>query len=111
MNRILGMRQCVAKYFAFKDEVQRQKVELPEYGAGVTFILPMPKGWSQKKKKELYLRPHRQTPDLSNLLKALEDALFDDDSHIWHYKYLQKLWGYEGAIEIKTGEQNEGYND
>ena len=34
----------------------------------------MPKSWSLKKKKAMNGKPHRQTADIDNLLKALIDA-------------------------------------
>ena len=95
------VRPCVAKYRAFKDEVRLNKVELPTSGADILFILPMPKSWSKKKRQEKFATPHRQVPDLSNILKALEDSVYDDDSAIWNYKGLTKMWGYEGSITIE----------
>ena len=39
---------------------------------------------------------------ISELLKALEDAVYADDSHIWSYSALQKRWSIEGAITISV---------
>ena len=44
--------------------------------------------------------PHKSKPDLSNLLKALEDAVMVDDSAVWHYASVSKFWSYEGWIVI-----------
>ncbi len=93
-------RVCVAKYLAFKDLVALYKVQLPEQGASIVFVLPMAKSWSQGKKAQMTGSPHKQTPDLSNILKALEDAVYGNDSAIWHYERLTKIWGYEGQIWI-----------
>lgn len=90
------------KYFNFREAVQWLKVQLPVQGASVTFVMPMPKSWNDKKWDKMLGKPHKQTPDISNLLKALEDAVYNDDSEIWHYKTLQKIWGYEGKIIIET---------
>ena len=43
---------------------------------------------------------HEDKPDLDNLLKALGDALYDNDSCIWDVR-ITKIWGYEGKIVIK----------
>lgn len=94
-----GEREVVQRYWAFKDECQLRKVEVPEEGAEVTFILPMPKSWSQKKKAEFDGKPHQQNPDIDNLLKALLDAVYKDDSKVWEIK-ARKIWGYLGAINI-----------
>lgn len=53
----------------------------------VTFFMPMPPSMSLKKKSQVKDTPHFVRPDLSNLLKWLEDVaqqagLFKDDSCI-----------------------------
>ncbi len=93
-------RDCVVRYYAFKDEVQANKITLPESDYHVTFILPMPKSWSKKKKQEMNGKPHQQKPDKDNLEKALLDAIFDDDCKIWDGR-VTKLWGEVGKIVIK----------
>ncbi len=94
-------RKCVMRYWGYKDMVRGLKIILPECGCYIIFYLPMPKSWSKKKKVENTGKAHKQTPDLDNLLKALFDALFENDSHIWSYK-ATKLWNYEGSIVIGT---------
>ena len=94
-------RPGVAQYRAFKDEVKLRRITLPDHGYHVTFILPMPDSWSNNKKAEFDGAPHRQTPDKDNLEKALLDAIFGDDSHIWDGR-VTKLWGAEGRIIIET---------
>jgi Holliday junction resolvase RusA-like endonuclease len=93
-------RACVEKYRSFKDEVRLKQVTLPESGYHVIFVLPMPKSWSKKKKKEMYYQPHQQRPDKDNLEKALLDALFQEDSHIWDGR-TTKMWGKFGGIIIE----------
>jgi Holliday junction resolvase RusA-like endonuclease len=93
-------RDCVLRYRAFCDEVRACGVKLPVSGADVRFILPMPASWAKKKRAEMDGKPHQQKPDLSNLIKALEDALYVDDAAIWHYATLCKIWGQTGAIEV-----------
>ena len=92
-------RPCVMKYRAFADEVRASGMSVCEYGDHVRFFIPMPKSWSKKKKTEMVLTPHKQTPDIDNLLKALLDALFDDDSHIYDIS-ASKMWDREGAIAV-----------
>jgi Holliday junction resolvase RusA-like endonuclease len=93
-------RPVVMRYRAFCDKVRAAGVKLPEAGANLTFCLPMPKSWSKKKRVKMNGQPHQSRPDISNLLKALEDALFSEDSHIWHYGELKKVWAEEGMIII-----------
>jgi Holliday junction resolvase RusA-like endonuclease len=42
---------------------------------------------------------HQQTPDLDNLIKALGDAMYSDDSHIARI-CATKVWAEDGFIEI-----------
>lgn len=92
-------RPCVMRYWDFKDQVREAGVKIPEDGYLITFVLPMPKSWSKKKKAEMFGTPHKQTPDKDNLEKALLDAVLDEDSHIW-IGACQKAWGHEGGIII-----------
>jgi len=70
-------------------------------GDKITFILPMPKSWSKKKKEQMYLKPATSRPDLDNLIKALWDAVHNEDKNLWKIGESQKLWGYEGEIIIE----------
>lgn len=92
-------RPEVLRYRAFCDHVRLLGVKLPEANSHVTFILPMPKSWSKKKLAEMNGKPHQSKPDKDNLEKALLDALFEDDAHIWDSR-VTKLWGEEGQIII-----------
>ncbi len=100
-------RPCVARWRAFEDEVALRRVELPPSRAHVVFGVPMPKSWSKAKKAAHDGKKHEATPDLSNLLKALEDACYVDDKVIWHYGSLMKLWAREGYISIERPDRFE----
>ncbi len=91
-------RPAIMKYRAFADECRYKKVK---FGSGdhVIFVIPMPASWSKKKKKIYGTQPHRQKPDLDNLIKALGDSLYEDDSILYSYT-ATKVWGYEGKIII-----------
>ena len=91
-------RKCVLKYWAFKDEIRAAGVTIPDK-CYVIFNVPMPRSWSKKKRNDFNLQPHQTTPDIDNLLKALFDAVFDDDSHIYEV-YKKKQWAEVGSIEI-----------
>ena len=45
-------------------------------------------------------KPHQQRPDKDNLEKAILDAIFKQDSHIWDGR-TSKIWGNTGSIIIK----------
>ena len=92
-------RPPVQRYWDFCLQCKLEKVVLPCYGARVTFVLPIPKSYSQKRRNEWIGKPHMQRPDLSNLLKALEDAIYQEDSGIYDI-WIEKKWGYHGMIII-----------
>ena len=66
----------------------------------IKFVMPMPKSWSRKKCIEMAGKPHKVRPDLSNILKAVEDILLKEDSHVWHYADAKKVWGVKGCIAV-----------
>jgi Holliday junction resolvase RusA-like endonuclease len=92
-------RPVVLRYHAFCDEIRAMGIQIPPAGAHIVFILPMPASWSAKKKAAMNRMPHQQKPDKDNMEKALLDALFGDDSHIWDSR-VTKLWGYSEAVLI-----------
>lgn len=91
-------RPAVVRYWDFCDQVNREKVRF-ESGMHVIFYLPMPRSWSIKRKQVMDLSPHIATPDLDNLIKALGDACWSQDSHIWDIR-ATKRWAYVGTIRI-----------
>ncbi len=95
-------RPATSKYWKFVDQCKLERVELPCFGSHVTFILPMPSSWSKKKMAFQNGKPHMSRPDLSNLLKALEDAIYEEDSVIYDV-HVEKRWGVEGKIIIREG--------
>ena len=93
-------RPEVMRYRAFCDEVRLRGVALPESDAHVTFVLPMPASWSKKKRQQYNGQPHQAKPDCDNMLKALMDALYEDDAHILDCR-ITKVWGEIGQIIIR----------
>ena len=92
-------RPAVLRYRAFADEVRARGVQVPYFGAIITFGIPMPRSWSSKKKTAMLSAPHQQKPDIDNLLKALLDAVHKDDSGIWQITAC-KRWAENGFIKI-----------
>lgn len=88
-------RPRVLRYRAFEDLVQLNGITIPEDGCHVVFHLPLP-----KRPKFNVGDPHKQKPDVDNLLKALLDSLYKNDSHIWNIQ-VSKVWSKSGKIEIK----------
>ena len=94
-----NQRPCVQRYFAFKDKVKELNIQVYEK-TKITFFMPMPHSWSEKKKGKHYLEPHKKTPDIDNLIKALLDATLKNDSHIWQIE-AKKIWSDSGLITIE----------
>jgi Holliday junction resolvase RusA-like endonuclease len=74
----------------------------------LTFVIPMPPSWSGKKKFVMAGTPHRQRPDLDNLVKGLLDS-FGEDAQIWRIE-AEKRWANEGepgyvlAVNLEAAE-------
>ena len=96
-------RDCVNRYWKFKDKLvlaaKKQDFSLCD-GLNYFFVLSMPRSWSKKKREAMNLKPHKQKPDLDNLLKSVFDSLLQDDSVISSIKGSRKLWGLKGMIVI-----------
>lgn len=92
-------RSCVQRYWEFKDQCKKLNVKIPLCNAHIIFVMPMPKSWSVKKRKELDGTPHQQRPDKDNLEKAILDAVYDEDCKVWDSR-TTKIWGTVGMIII-----------
>lgn len=98
-------RAVVERYFAYRDRIRYESrlkglEGLPDSIDSIVFALPMPTSWSQKKKDLMRGKPHQQTPDLSNILKGLEDV-WQEDKHIHSIRNLQKIWDDSGSIILE----------
>jgi Holliday junction resolvase RusA-like endonuclease len=97
-------RPVVQKYWDFKKELKMLCFLCrwqPKDDLEVTFVLPMPTSWSERKKKKTEGKAHKSRPDLDNLIKAFKDALLIEDSHVHTYHNMKKIWGRTGAIIVK----------
>tara|TARA_Y100000310_G_C20522036_1_gene734157 strand:+ start:694 stop:1056 length:363 start_codon:yes stop_codon:yes gene_type:complete len=97
-------REPVLRYQAYAQELKLKtaRINLDPHCLSLTFILPMASSWSNGKKVLMEGLPHLQKPDLSNLVKAYEDALWQNDSGIYKYINVAKYWGYKGKIIIRN---------
>ena len=92
-------RPCVVRYRTFENMCIANRVVVPKCNSHIIFFLPMPRSWSKKKREKFYLMPHRQKPDRSNLVKAIEDATTKNDQDIFDLR-ASKFWANIGAILI-----------
>jgi Holliday junction resolvase RusA-like endonuclease len=92
-------RPAVLRYYQFKDDLKAVVKGTLEPQFEVVFYLPMPKTWSKKKRLLMNGYPHQQKPDVDNLVKALMDALCEDDSYVYDVR-MRKFWAESGTIEL-----------
>jgi Holliday junction resolvase RusA-like endonuclease len=86
-------------------EAKNKKFAFPSHGISITFFIPVPPSWSKKKKKLHHGMLHQSTPDLSNLLKAMEDSMVSEDKYIAQYSACKRWVDFEdGWIEIEVNE-------
>lgn len=98
-------RPCVQRYRSFKDACRLLGVVVPESSYHVVFVLPMPPSWPKWKREAMNGQPHRQRPDKDNLEKALLDAVYGEDCHVWDGR-VSKIWGVEGGFIIRAIDEN-----
>lgn len=93
-------RPCVVQYRNFCDELRAKTAgfQLSD-NYSILFRISMPKSWSKKKRDLMRNKPHQETPDLDNLLKAVNDALLEQDKIIYQI-CATKLWADIGEIII-----------
>lgn len=98
-------RKPVINYWNYKKELKlladENNLVINNELSNIVFIIPFPKSYSNKKRKELNGKPHTLKPDLDNLIKAFQDSLLNEDSCIHTYKNISKVWGEVGKIIIK----------
>lgn len=105
-----AQRPSVVRYRAYCDALRAELraipgAQLPEE-LEVVFVLPMPASWSKRKRAQHLGQPHRQRPDIDNLVKGLMDALLDEDAHVWSVN-ARKVWGADGAVRLALEVEHE----
>jgi len=100
-------RPCVVKYFEYRDQVRALAAE-QGFTLAEEFLLwfqiPMPKSWSQRRKRMMFGEPCRSKPDVDNLAKGFFDC-FGEDKHVWSVQ-MTKTWHDKGGIVV-TAPHNE----
>lgn len=92
LKRLQRLERYNEYKIAILSEAKRLNFSIPAQGTCITFFLPCPKTWSNKKKKLHHFKLHQSKPDLDNLTKAFLDSLLAEDKAVAHYGELQKRW-------------------
>ena len=72
-------------------EAKKKGFVVPAAGLSITFYIPCPESWPQKKKKAHHGKLHQSRPDLDNCFKAFSDALLVEDKYIANVT-MTKRW-------------------
>lgn len=93
----------VLRYRDYCDELRdiMGDYDLPGH-LDITFHMPMPKSWSQKKRVLMDGTPHEGKPDIDNLAKGFMDAFKKEDKHVYKLT-AAKYWADTAAIDIREG--------
>lgn len=82
-------------------ETKRKQFIMPPAGVAIVFYVPVPKSWSNKKKKAHHGMLHQSTPDLDNFAKAMMDAMLSEDKYIASYSLTKRWVDFpDGWIEV-----------
>ena len=105
----LSIKKRIIRYLKYKNALawlaKAEKFTIPDAGMWAVFHVPMADSWPDKKKKQFVGKPHQQTPDTDNYLKAFKDALAKTDQYIYDER-ASKYWSYQGRIEIFLTQMN-----
>jgi len=108
LKRLLRLERYNNYKLELGAEAKRKGFSMPPIGCSITFIIPVPKSWSKKKKKLHHGRFHQSKPDLDNLLKAFMDSLMAEDKQIAHIELSKRWVDFEiGWIEISYKDYEE----
>lgn len=106
-NYYLNKRISYLRYIQYKkdlkEEAQRQLYFPRTDNFWMKFFLPIPKSWSDKKKRQLCFEPHLNKKDLDNYCKAILDSLYPKDQIVWDFRASKFWYDGPGHIEIEIG--------
>lgn len=99
-------RSCVVAYRAWCDglraaaEVHGKTTLTTPTIVIVQAYFGFPVSWCKKKRLQQFQKPHTQKPDGDNILKAVLDALFQNDEMVFSQS-IEKTWQDEQGARIK----------
>ncbi len=91
LKRLLRLEKYNQYKLDLLTEAKKKGFKLEPSGMHITFWIPCPKSWSQKKKTAHHGMLHQARPDIDNLAKAFFDSLVVEDKFIANVT-LTKRW-------------------
>lgn len=106
LRRLLRLERYNNYKVELLGEAKRKNFTVPASGLHVTFYIPMPRTWSQKKKNLHHGFLMQSRPDLDNLVKAFFDALTPEDKFIANLTATKRWVDFpDGWIECSLIEE------
>lgn len=99
-------RACVVRYRVWADAlrdqvgIQNKLTFTKPVTVHVCAFFSMPNGWSRQRKLDSYGEPHTSKPDGDNVLKAVLDALIENDQTVY-YSSVGKYWDDGGGPRVE----------
>ena len=91
LKRLLRLEKYNQYKLDLLTEAKKKGFKLEPSGMHITFWIPCPKSWSQKKKTAHHGLLHQARPDIDNLAKAFFDSIVVEDKFIANVT-LTKRW-------------------
>jgi Holliday junction resolvase RusA-like endonuclease len=102
LKRLLRLEKYNEYKVELLAEAKKKRFDVPAAGLHLTFFIPCPKSWTDKKKREHHGRLHQSRPDLDNLIKGWGDALLSEDKFIANISATKRWVDFEaGWIECQ----------
>lgn len=103
LKRLLRLEKYNNYKVELLSEAKRKNFKLPAAGLSVTFFIPCPKSWSQKKKTLHHGKLCFGRFDIDNALKAFFDGLLTEDKYVANITATKRWVDFpEGWIECVT---------
>lgn len=97
LKRLLRLEKYNKYKIDLLAEAKKKRFSLSSYGMVITFFVPVPKSWSQKKKTLHHGMLHQSSPDLDNFLKSIFDSLTAED------KFISNVTATKRWVDFPTG--------
>lgn len=103
----LRLKRRIERMVKYREDLaflaKKAEFELPICGWSLYFYMPIPKGWSLKKRKQMHGQMNLAKPDCKNMLAIFEDSISKTDERNSQMAGLGKFW--VDTMTIVNGEK------